>query len=76
MTGYLVVVEGDSEQGYSAYSPDLPGVIAAAEAREEIEPLMREAMAFHIEGLREAGEPGPEPATEAVAAVFIDPDTA
>ena len=29
MTGYVVVFEGDDEVGYSAYSPDLPGVVAA-----------------------------------------------
>lgn len=60
MTGYVVVFEGDDEAGYSAYSPDLPGVIAAGEARSETERLMVEAMAARIAMLREAGEPVPE----------------
>jgi predicted RNase H-like HicB family nuclease len=60
MTGYVVVFEGDDEVGYSAYSPDLPGVVAAGETRSETERLMVEAMAAHIAMLREAGEPVPE----------------
>jgi predicted RNase H-like HicB family nuclease len=60
MTGYVVVFEGDDKVGYSAYSPDLPGVIAAGETRSETERLMVDAMAAHIAMLREAGEPVPE----------------
>jgi len=48
---YLVVVEGCGT-GYSAYSPDLPGCIATGATREEVEREMREAMQFHVEGLR------------------------
>jgi hypothetical protein len=44
MTGYVVVFEGGDESGYSAYSPDLPGVIAAGDRRPETERLMIEAM--------------------------------
>lgn len=75
MKGYVVVFEGDDAAGYSAYSPDLPGVVAAASTRAEIEPLMREAMAFHIEGLREAGEPIPEP-SDAAGVMIVDPTAA
>jgi len=57
---YLVVVE-EGESGYGAYVPDLPGCIAAAESREEVVRLVREAIAFHIEGLQERGEPIPPP---------------
>lgn len=71
-TGYLIVIEGDDDSGYSSYSPDLLGVIAAAETRDECEALMREAIAFHIEGLIEDAEPVPPP-TNAVAVVFFDP---
>lgn len=53
MKGYVVIFEGDEESGYSAYSPDLPGVIAAGDTRLETETLMREAMADHIKVLRE-----------------------
>lgn len=75
MRGYVVVFEGDDESGYSAYSPDLPGVVAAADTRAEIEQLMREAMAFHIEGLREIGAPVPEP-VNAADVVILDPAAA
>jgi len=57
---YLVVVEKGGS-GYGAYVPDLPGCIAAAESREEVVRLVQEAIEFHIEGLREHGEPVPPP---------------
>jgi predicted RNase H-like HicB family nuclease len=60
MKGYVVVFEGDDESGYSAYSPDLPGVIAAGDSRQETETLMIEAMAAHIALLRQDGQPVPE----------------
>jgi predicted RNase H-like HicB family nuclease len=75
MRGYVVVFEGDDESGYSAYSPDLPGVVAAGETREETQQLMREAMAEHIALLREAGQPVPEPA-EAAGVTILDPAAA
>jgi len=59
---YLVVIEhGPSSCG--AYVPDLPGCIAVGETRQEVETLIREAVAFHIEGLREEGQPLPEPSS-------------
>jgi predicted RNase H-like HicB family nuclease len=61
MKGYVVVFEGDEESGYSAYSPDLPGVVAAGDTREETRALMVEAMAEHIAILRETGQAVPEP---------------
>ena len=74
MTGYVVIIE-QSPNGFSAWSPDLPGVIAAAETREECETLMREAMAFHIEGLIEDGDEVPPP-SNAAAVLIIDPAAA
>ena len=57
---YLVVIEkGDSS--YGAYVPDLPGCVAAAESESEVRQLIREAIEFHIEGLREHGKPVPVP---------------
>jgi predicted RNase H-like HicB family nuclease len=57
---YTAIVEqGDASWG--AYVPDLPGCIAAAETREEVLRLIREAIDFHIEGLRESGENVPIP---------------
>jgi predicted RNase H-like HicB family nuclease len=73
--GYIVVFEGDDEVGYSAYSPDLPGVVAAAATRRETQRLMIEAMAEHIEMLRQAGEPVPEPA-DADSVTILDPAAA
>ena len=54
MNRYLVIVE-DTETGHSAFSPDLPGCIATGKSREEVEQHMQEAIAFHLDGLREDG---------------------
>ena len=59
---YVVVYE-QTPNNYSAYVPDLPGCVAAGKTREETERLIREAIAFHLEGLRESDEPIPEPGT-------------
>ena len=57
---YAFVVE-KAEGNYSAYVPDLPGCIAAADTREEVESLIREAIRLYLEALREQSEPAPEP---------------
>ncbi len=75
MRGYVVVFEGDDESGYSAYSPDLPGVVAAADSRAKTERLMLEAMAEHIAFLRESGQPIPQPA-DAGSVTILDPAAA
>jgi predicted RNase H-like HicB family nuclease len=67
---YAIVIEGDGSTTYSAYAPDLPGVIATGGTLEECEAAMREAIEFHIEGLRLAGEPVPS-ATSHVAVVTV-----
>ena len=59
---YVVVYE-QTDTGWSAYLPDLPGCVAAGETREETERLICEAIAFHLEGLRESDEAIPEPGT-------------
>ena len=51
--------------GYDASVPDLPGCIAAGDTREETEALIREAVAYHVEMLREHGDPVPEPQASA-----------
>ncbi len=56
----LIVVE-QSASGYSAYAPDLPGCVATGATRAEVERLMQEAIAFHLDGLREEGMATPEP---------------
>ncbi len=63
MNDYLVVIEGSGDS-YSAYAPDLPGCVAAGKSVEEVERLMREAIALHIESLRAHGEPVPAPGSE------------
>ena len=55
---YLAIVE-KGQNSFGAYVPDLPGCVAAAETREEVVALIREAIEFHIEGLREDGLPVP-----------------
>jgi predicted RNase H-like HicB family nuclease len=62
MTGYVVIIERDEAGGYSAWAPDLPGVIAAAPTYEECLELMRGAVELHIESLREHGDAVPAPA--------------
>ena len=62
MKEYAVIFEKGSN-GWGAYAPDLPGLGAAAETFEEVERLIREGIKFHIECLREAGNPVPEPTT-------------
>jgi predicted RNase H-like HicB family nuclease len=59
---YAVVIER-AGKNYSAYVPDLPGCVAAADTVEEVEREIREAIAFHIEGLKEDGDPIPEAET-------------
>jgi len=57
---YLVVIE-KGPTSFGAYVPDLPGCVAAAETREETLALIRDAIEFHIEGLRQNGQSVPTP---------------
>ncbi len=66
---YTVVIER-THNNYAAYVPDLPGCVATANTREALLEEIREAIEFHLEGMREDGEPVPEPqATSAVVEV-------
>lgn len=56
---YAIVIE-KSENGYGAYVPDLPGCVALGETVIEAEKLIKEAIEFHLEGMREDGEAIPE----------------
>ena len=60
MRRYLIVIE-ETSTGYSAYSPDLSGCDATGRTKEEVERNMREALEFHLEGLRLEGYDIPEP---------------
>lgn len=62
MTKYLIVIEA-TETGYSAYSPDLPGCVSTGATRDEVEHNMREAIEFHLEGLKLEGLEIPQPST-------------
>ena len=62
MNDYLIIVE-ETSTGYSAYSPDLPGCVSTGHTREEVEANMREAIQFHIEGLKLDGYEVPEPSS-------------
>ena len=59
---YLVVVE-KGPTSYGAYVPDLPGCVAAGETKDEVLSLIREAIEFHLEGLKEEGQPIPTPSS-------------
>lgn len=59
---YAVVIE-QAEGNYSAYVPDLPGCVTTGATLEETEQNIREAIAFHLEGMREDGLPIPMPST-------------
>jgi predicted RNase H-like HicB family nuclease/uncharacterized protein YegP (UPF0339 family) len=59
---YAVIIE-EGKNSFGAYAPDLPGCVAVGETREEALKLIEEAIEFHIEGLREDGQPVPEPSS-------------
>ncbi len=68
---YTVVIE-KTPNNYAAYVPDLPGCVATAGTREELLDEIREAIEFHIEGMREDGESIPEPqATSDIVEVSV-----
>jgi predicted RNase H-like HicB family nuclease len=59
---YLVIVE-EGPRSFGAYVPDLPGCVAAGETRDEAIALIRDAIEFHIDGLRKTGQPIPKPSS-------------
>lgn len=66
---HLIIIE-PTDTAYSAYSRDLPGCVSTGQSREECESNMHEAIAFHLDGLKEEGEPIPVP-TSSVAFVEV-----
>ena len=60
MKRYLVVIE-ETNNGYSAYSPDVAGCVSTGRTREEVEKNMQEAIEFHLKGLRLEGLRVPKP---------------
>ncbi len=59
---YAVVIE-KADSNYSAYVPDLPGCIATGETLEEVEIEIRNAIEFHLEGMKQDGQPIPLPSS-------------
>ncbi|RMG44834.1 MAG: type II toxin-antitoxin system HicB family antitoxin [Candidatus Dadabacteria bacterium] len=57
---YLIVIE-ETKSGYSAYCPDLPGCVATGDSQEEVEASMKEAIEFHLEGMKAEGIEIPPP---------------
>jgi predicted RNase H-like HicB family nuclease len=55
---FAIVIE-KSKNGFGAYVPDLPGCVAVAKTISETEVLIKEAIAFHLDGLRQDGQPAP-----------------
>ena len=66
MFEYIIIVE-KAGKNFSAYCPDLPGCIATGATSEETIKNMKEAIKFHLEGLKEGNLPLPEPSTKAVS---------
>jgi predicted RNase H-like HicB family nuclease len=65
---YLIIIEPTST-GFSAYSPDLPGCVAVGVTREEVQRNMREAVHFHLDGLRAENLPIPTPSS---SSAYVD----
>jgi predicted RNase H-like HicB family nuclease len=59
---YAVVIE-KGEKNFSAYVPDLPGCVSVGDTLEEVKLEIREAIEFHLEGMREDGSPIPTPSS-------------
>ena len=57
---YAVIVE-EGKGSFGAHVPDLPGCVAVADTREEVMQLIQEAIEFHLEGLKDDGQPIPPP---------------
>lgn len=59
---YAVILE-KGRMSYGAYVPDLPGCVAVGETLDEVKNLIKEAIEFHLEGMKEDGLPVPSPTT-------------
>lgn len=72
MTSYAVVIERADDGGYGAWSPDLPGCVALADTEEAVIAEMRHAIKLHLSGLREDGQPTPQPTTVSATVISLD----
>ena len=60
---YAIVIE-KADNNFAAYAPDLPGCVATGKTVDETEQQIREAIEFHIRGMREDGLPIPDPSSQ------------
>ncbi len=65
MTGYPIIIERAEDGGYGAWSPDLPGCVALGDTADEAFAEMKDAMRYHLEAMRDHGEPIPVPSAVA-----------
>lgn len=72
MRQYIAIIHKEPESDYGVSFPDLPGCVTAGATLDEARDMAAEALAFHLEGLAEDGEPAPEPSS--LEAVMADPD--
>jgi len=66
MTEYAVLIEGGPPSNFSACVPDLPGCVATGDSMGSIRTNIRDAIRFHLQGMREDGDPIPEPSCIAI----------
>ncbi|MDQ2788372.1 MAG: hypothetical protein DLM60_07655 [Pseudonocardiales bacterium] len=65
MTSYVILIDETPDGGFGAWAPDLPGCVALGDSYQECVAEMREAVAFHLEGMRADGLPIPPASTRA-----------
>jgi predicted RNase H-like HicB family nuclease len=66
MAAYIALIHKDDDSDYGVSFPDFPGCVTAGSTLDEARMMAAEALAFHIEGMKEDGEPIPEPSDLAV----------
>jgi predicted RNase H-like HicB family nuclease len=63
---FTAIIEGDDRRGYSAYVPDLEGVVATGSTEDLTKERIKSGISYHLAKLRAAGEPSPQPRSRAV----------
>ena len=63
MSEYIALIHKDKDSAFGASFPDLPGCISAADTLEDLRPMIAEALAFHLEGMREDSDEIPAPSS-------------
>jgi len=65
VTSYVILIDDTPDGGFGAWAPDLPGCVALGDSYQECLAEMREAVAFHLDGMRADGQPIPPASTRA-----------